>query len=260
MSDNPEQDILDEDGYAAEVQDSQESNSSHEPETFEQQVNTLVKQMVQDDKGHWQLPEGEYPEHIAYAAKLEKRRRDTESAYGKARQELKAQAALVEELQQEIAARMDIQLSSDEREELEVLKYDDPEAWRKKINEYEKRARDSMQKEINEITSKASQQAEIERRKQVLQEFNESHQDAQIDDETILEDLPPRIIRRLEKGEVSFEEFLQEAYDYLVMPKKVGSPNKTMDQPNLGSVGGKNSPTKQSIVGDIEASYINEVY
>lgn len=247
-------------GDAAEVQATEGETPEQPVESFEQQVNKLAKQMTQDSKGNWVLPEGEYSEELRYAVNVEKRRRDTESALGKAKQELKAKASLVEELVSKSSSTPPtLSLSKEEQDALDQLKFDDPESWRQKINELEKKAQEDRTNELTQLNDKASQQAEIERRAQVLAQFVEEHPDMVLNDEVIANDIPPRITKRLEAGEVSFEDFLEEVYNYLQAPKKIAAP-KVETQPNLGKVGGSTSPTKQNLDMDIVASYANELY
>ena len=59
--------------------------------SFEEKVNSAASTMVEGDDGIWTLPENnELSEEVAFAAKLEKRRRDTQSAAAKTSQELSA--------------------------------------------------------------------------------------------------------------------------------------------------------------------------
>jgi len=238
---------------------STESAAATEP-TFEQKVSDVVKQMKQSDAGVWELPDdAKVDESVRYAATLEKRRRDTESALGKTRQQLKTEASLRETLEKRAAEQVQMQLTPAEAEELDTLKYDDPEAWRKRVNELERKATDSFQEELSNTRSTVSQQAEIERRTQVLTEFNQAHSDAPITDEKLVNDIPPRISKKLEDGKITFEEFLQEAHNFLVRPKKVAG-SKATTQPNLGNVGGNESPTDEALALQNVDDYKNTVF
>lgn len=237
-----------------------DNNSETEPKSFEQQVNAVVKQMKQGENGIWQLPDDvEASEEVKFAATLEKRRRDTESALGKTRQQLKAEEQVRKELEQRVAAQVQIDMTPEERESLEHLQETDPDKWRRKMNELEQKATTKLREELDGISLTASQQAELERRAQVLEQFNAEHPDVQLNDEVLENDIPPRIIKKLETGQVSFEDFLAEAYDYLKTPKKVASP-KLDAQPNLGKAGGGNTPSHQSqAMGELD-SYRNSIF
>jgi hypothetical protein len=229
-------------------------NSEAGPVTFEQHVNAVVKQLKQDDSGTWQLPDTvEASEEVKYAAMLEKRRRDTESALGKTRQQLKAQESMTKELEQRVAAQVKIDMTPEEADALEYLKDTDADAWRRKMNALEQQATTKLREELDGISLTASQQAELERRAQVLNEFNQEHADFPITDELLANDIPPRIVKKLETGKISFEDFLAEAYNYVKTPKKVASP-KLEAQPNLGNAGGGANPSHTSqALGELES-------
>lgn len=187
----------------------------------------------------------------------EKRRRDTQAAYTRGQQELKMLKAEREALEKQIGT---LNLTVKQDEELEDLKFKDPDAWRQRINELEQEAVASRQQAISQATAEARRQAELERRAQVLQEFNAEHPELQITDEVIANDIPPRITNKLERGEVTFEEFLEEAKSYLETPKKVASGETPPPEPDLGKVGGRDTASEQAVSEDIVASYQNEVY
>lgn len=239
------------------VPDSTASEAEHK--TFEQEVNTVVKQLAQSEDGVWQLPEGtEVSEAVRYAAMLEKRRRDTESALGKTRQQLKAEETMRKELEQRVAAQVSIQMTPEDSELLDHLQDTDINAWRHKMNELEQKATTKLRQELDTISLTASQQAELERRAQVLADFNFATA-TPLTDEMLDNDIPPRIIKKLETGKVSFEEFLAEAHAYIVSPKKVASP-KLDAQPNLGKAGGGSEPSHTSqALGDL-AEYRNTIF
>jgi len=240
--------------------DAGNSNANATEQTFEQKVSAVVKQMKQSDEGVWELPDDvKADESVKFAATLEKRRRDTESALGKTRQQLKTEEALRETLEKRAAEQVQMQLTPAEAEELDTLKYDDPEAWRKRVNELERKATDSFQEELSNTRSTVSQQAEIERRTQVLKTFNESHSDAPITDEVLVNDIPPRISKKLEDGKITFEEFLQESYKFLVAPKTTKT-EEVKSQPNLGDIGGNDSPTDEALALQDVTDYKNIVF
>lgn len=238
-----------------------ESSTVEATETFEDKVNGVVSQMVQGEDGLWKLPSGvEADEAVVYAAKLEKRRRDTESQLGKTKHALKAKEVEANELRSKVQSFMADNLTSAQRGDLEELKYSDPEAWRSKMNEIEKAAVAKAEEELQGISLNASQRAELERRAQLLTSYNASNPRYAITDETLANDIPPRITRKLEKGEVTFEEFLEEASAYLKAGKVVGVPSTPETQPNLGNAGGGAKPADSAIKADLVTSYENEIY
>lgn len=188
----------------------------------------------------------------------EKRFKDTQAAYTKAQQKLKeteAKAKVLEEL-----SRPKVELAKEDAEALEDLKYKDPDAWREKIDRLEKEALDKHREKLNEATQAASYESELERRAQVLAEFSASHPDIVLTDDVIQYDVPRRITSKLEKGETTFEEFLEQAYAYLTTPKKIGSANSVLGQPNLGKLGGDSTPTGSAVDRDIVATYSKAVF
>lgn len=237
------------------------STPSAPAETFEDKVNSIVTKMVQGEDGIWKLPaDVEADEAVLYAAKAEKRRRDTESKLGKTTHALKALEVEKAELQGKLQQYMADNLTSGQRSDLEELKYSDPEQWRSKMNEIERAAVAKAQEELGQISLTASQRAELERRAQLLTSYNTANPQHAITDEVLANDIPPRITRRLEKGAISFEEFLDEASAYLKAGKVVGVPSTVEPQPNLGSAGGGAKPADYAVQADLVTSYENEIY
>lgn len=230
-------------------------------EAFGDRVNAIVAKMTQGEDGIWKLPDSiEADETIRYAATVEKRRRDTESQLGKTKHALKAKESEAAELQTKLQQYMADNLTSRQRADLEELKYTNPDQWREQLAGVEKAAQAKVKEELGTISQKASQHAELERRSQILAEHNNSNPQYAITDEVLANDIPPRIARRLERGEVTFEEFLAEASDYLKAGKVFGSPNKIDPQPNLGNAGGGSKPTNTSASPDFEASYKAQIF
>jgi len=227
--------------------------------TFAEQVSNLVKQAELDEKGNLVLPQDvEVDEAVKYAAMLEKRRRDTQSALSKTSQELAAERKMREELEKRVAARVQVDMTPEEQEELESLKFEDPEAWRVKMNELEQKATTAVQEELESISSEASQHAELMRRAQVLEDFNRTAE-IPITDEILENDIPPRFVKQLEEGKITFEEFLAKAEDFLVKPKKVA--NQKLDaQPNLGKASGGADPAAEAVAKQDHLDYSSQIF
>jgi hypothetical protein len=182
----------------------------------------------------------------------EKRFKDTQGAYTKSQQELKATMAKMEALEKLVQPK--IELDPEQSRQLDDLKYSDPDAWRDKINSLEKEASQKQREVLDSASKQAAMEAEMDRRLHVLDEFNRAN-GLNISDETIQYDVPPRITKKLENGEVTFEEFLVDVKTYLETPKKIGDSNKTLEQPSLGKVGGNASPTKDAQEKDLVQTY-----
>lgn len=245
----------------AKIEENTEEDNDAEP-TFENKVNAAVDSMKQDVKGNWVLPEN-LSDEVKYAATLEKRRRDTQSDYTRTKQEKKRLEAEKAALLKKAKGNLRLQLTKEQVDELEDLKFSDPEAWRKKVNNYEREAYnrhdDELDKELKQVSTSALDDEELEDRKQVLAKFNQDHADFQLNDDIIANDIPPRIVKRLETGEISFEAFLQEAYEF-TRTGKVIKQDKVRKQPNLSKVGGGSAPDKNAKREDAIRSYDKEVY
>ena len=188
----------------------------------------------------------------------EKRFKDTQSAYTKSQQELKAAKAKLEALEK--LTQPVVQLDEATQAQLDELKYSNPEAWRDKMNSLEAEAKLKHLSVLSEAEKIAMQQAELEQRAQILSEYNSKHPQNPITDEVIMFDVPPRITKKLENGEIGFEQFLAEAHNFLYAPKKVGDGNKTLNQPNMRDFGGGTTPSTNAVDSSIIENYKNLVY
>jgi len=182
---------------------------------------------------------------------FEKRFKDTQAYATKIAQEKADLSKTVTELQAEVsvlreAAKPSLVIDEKMQSELDDLKFSNPDAWRAKMNELENSAHQTFNAKLNEAKQVSSQQMELQRRANVLQQFQTDHPDVVFTDELLQLDIPQRIIKELENGKVTYEEFLNNVYNYVKTPKVIGSNNSTMDQPNLSTVGGDDTPTKDN--------------
>jgi Skp family chaperone for outer membrane proteins len=181
----------------------------------------------------------------------EKRFKDTQAAFTKSRQEIA-----------ELKAKLKVtgstpQLSAEEKDRLEDLKYTDPDAWREELSTLEDNAKRAYQEELAKTTKELTA---LEQREIIFADFQASHPDIVINDDVIEYDVPRRIKAKLEKGESTFEEFLGEVYEYLKSPKVIGDTNKTIDQPDLTKLGGGDTVASSATQADIVESYKNEIF
>jgi len=229
-------------------------------EVDEKDLETKINEIVE------QLKDGKEPEDVdpalLLAAKAEKRRRDTQAAYTKAQQEKIALQKEKEALENLIAQELEksLDLSPEQKEELEELKLVDPEEWRRKLNELEAEQKTLKKQKIEELKKEASEKAqeeyELERRMQVFEEFQKTHPDVEITDEVIENEVPPKYVKELEQGKVSFEEFLQKVYDFLTAGKVVEQP-KAPAKPDLSKTPGGATPYEASPGEDLIELYRN---
>lgn len=223
------------------------SETAEATPSFKEQVDDLASKMTIDDKGIHHLPEGEYSEEVKYSATLEKRRRDTQSALSKQSLKLKAAETVKSKLIKQLVEKPVLELTKAEVVELDDLKYSDPEAWRRKMNEIEKSASTTLYDNLANYDTEASQQAEKEARIEILNDFNNTHgSHDMMTDEVFATELPKRFLDDLEQGKVSFESFLKKAHKYMTTPKKVGDVNKITKKPNLGEAGGGGKPSAEA--------------
>jgi len=226
-------------------------------ESFADQVNKAVSGMTVNDEGVHVLPEG-LDDNVKVAANAEKRRRDTQSSFSKSQQELAVAKAENKRLRE--LATPQLNLSTEEKEELFDLKNTDPEAWRTKLTGYEDKAKADLGESLQKVSLESAQEAEVSRRAQVLEDFLTANPGFTISDDVLANDIPPRIKNKLESGEVTFEAFLDEAKAYLGKNKKLGDGNSVGGEPDLDTVGGGANATPDAIQEDIIKSYDKEIY
>lgn len=236
-----------------------QSGNKTEP-TFEQTVNETVAGMMKGDNGKWQFAEGsELSDQVKFAAKTERRRRDQEGAYTKQMEEVAALKAMNEQLTAKVKTKPSASISDEQAQELDNLKFEDPDAWRDKLNEYETQASRQLQEELVKMEQESSKQAEVERRKIVLAQFNAQNPQLNLTDEVIIDNVPPRIIKQLETGEIAFDDFLAKAKTYITTPKVLDSGTVLAAEPNMGQLQGSANPNVDNQLGS-DDSYENEVY
>ena len=228
--------------------------------SFADRVNEVVSSATVDESGNLQLPDDiEADEAVLYAAKLEKQRRDTQSSYTKAQQrakQLEAENNKLAEKWQEDALK---NLSIADQAEMEELKLQDPDAWREKMNELEEEQRNKFTERRQSVSQEAQQLTELELREQQLEEFNKANPDFQITDDVIDNDIPPRLTKQLENGDITFDEFLNKAKDYVQKPKAIKGAQAPND-PNLGEAAGGHKPSEQARKKQMSNDYNQEIF
>lgn len=228
--------------------------------SIEEQVNKAVKAMTFDEtKEVWNLPDG-LPEEVKVAATAEKRRRDTQASLTKSNQRLKALEEANQLLRQELTSKVTVSLTTEQSDELEELKYSDPEAWREKLNQYEHQARIDLDSKLNDTLSQADIAVEKQRRETVLANFIAANPGAQVNDDVIADNVPPKLTKQLELGAISFDDFLEQAKDYLIVPGTAIANNEVPGAANMSSVGGGADVPAGAVDEDIITTYRDEVY
>ena len=230
---------------------------------FKEQVNELVGKMVQNDEGNWALPEEvtkDLDEPTLFAVTAERRYRDTQGAFTRATQEAKKNEAIAKGFQDRLL-ESEVSLSKEQKYELNELRKTDPEAWRTKLNELETANKTSLSTELEEIRSKSSNKGELEIRKDQMAAFSEET-GIVLTDEVVANDLPPRFLKELEKGDVTFEEFLTKAGNYIKSEKVIQDSDKSTDDDtkDLSQVAGGQEPSKQAQKGDFVETYEKTIF
>jgi len=228
--------------------------------TFAQQVNDAAATMEQDKDGLWQLP-GDHglSEEVAFAANLEKRRRDTQSAAAKTSQQLEASVERSNKLESKLKENFVHSLTKDQQEELEDLKSSDPDGYREKYNEYEAVALEAFEEELADMGYDEDQVAEMADRNSILTEFLETNPGLTLNDEVMENDLPPRLVKQLNEGEIDFKEFLDESKKFLA-ETKVDTGDDANNEPNLGEAGGGSEASDKAIKGENDTSYKEVIF
>jgi hypothetical protein len=230
-------------------------------ESFEEQVNSVASAMTQAEDGNWVIPEDlEVTPEVKFAANLEKRRRDTQAAYGKTNQRLKALEVENAELAKGWESDVSLALTEEQEAELNELKHSDPDAWRVRLNEVEAENKSKFEETKTNIVNKAKTESELERRTRVMAEFSEANPDLVINDQVINDDVPPKYTRQLSAGEITFDEFLETVKTYLTKGRVLEGGEGAPKSPDLSKSGGSSKPTEQAVNASISESYKNETY
>ena len=228
--------------------------------SIEQKINTLTDSMVKTDDGKWALPENtEVDEMTQFAVMAERRRRDTQGEFSRNQQALKALETENAKLTEGWAGDVASALTSEQRDELDVLKHEDPDAWRQKLNQYEADNRTSFSEKTSGIKAKVQQETELEGRTRLLDAHNEANPDFALTDDVIQNDLPPRFVKQLETGDLTFEEFIAKSAAFLGKPKVIVG-DTPPDEPSLSKAGGGATPQASAVDKAVQTSYSDETY
>lgn len=230
---------------------------------FEDKVNAVFEKMEQNDAGKWSLPDDvaeELDEPTKYAVNAEIRRRDTQSQYTRTNQELKKAQAVSEALEARLLDA-EVPLTKEEIYELNQLKKSDPDKWRARLNELETKNKQGLAKELENIRKKSADKGELEVRKEQMTAWSEST-GIELNDDVVENDLPPRFLKELEAGKITFEQFLDKAGNFLTTQKTIKGAGESTEEEetDLGQVAGGREPTKQAQTEDSKQEYEKTVF
>lgn len=230
---------------------------------FEKKVNAAVKNVTRDDNGKLVLPDDvAKDEALSYAVRAEIRRRDTQSALTEAT--TKAKRAEAERDQYIAGWEKDFvsKLPAEKQADLEELKATDPDKWRQELANLEAEQREKFNTKKQEIATKAQGETEAETRARLLQEYNEANPNHQINDDVLENDIPPRMAKKLESGELTFDAFLEEAGAFLQKGKVMTPGEEAPNEVDLTSTPGSDTPNiaDKEAAKDVVATYEDNVF
>ncbi len=226
--------------------------------TFSQRINEALNVADKDSNGNIILPD-DMPEDLKFAALTEKRRRDTQSALAKTTSAYASSQAENEELTKLLQDGSSLILTADQATELDALKFSDPEAWRERLNELEQTTSAEMAGKLSTISDKAKLAGIIGERKVLFEAFMNDNPELVINNEVLKNDIPPRITRALEAGEISYVQFLGKIKEYVESGSVVESQDPEIT-PNLSDVGGSDIPGDVALIKDTETKYEDVIF
>ena len=237
-------------GYSPEVFESirekvsEDSAPTEEPQDVTEVINKTLKEIQVDDKGKFIYPEGISPE-LKAAIAATKSFRDTQSSYTKAQQELKALQAEAEALRSQVA-QYEVPtagLSQEEQNELAELKYTNPDEWYKRMQVLEQQASQKVNEKFDTVREQAKVQTAQQQRIETLERYNEKAEN-KLTPEQLELNTPPLWQKQVLEGEISFEEFLEKAHDFIYADKVIKKP-EVEQSTNLNEVTGGSTPDPQ---------------
>lgn len=233
-----------------------------ETQTFEQKVTSIVSSATIDESGNLVLPEGlELDEPTKYAVTAEKRRRDTQSAYSRAQQEIKTLKSENSAAWEILAKEVTVDLTVEEQTELEELKTVDLEKWRLRLNELDSKKNEKVSKTKKEVKEKSAREIELQARVDLIKAHNEANPDHQLTDDVIENDIPPRYLKDLEKGTISFEEFITKSSTFLKKGKVLAKAEEPDDEDvDLSKANGSSKIPAEALKQSSKIDYSKETY
>jgi len=209
-------------------------------------INKAVKEVTVGEDGKYVYPDSMDPT-LKAAVAATKSYRDNQSGFTKSQQSLKESEAEVTALREKLAelTLKPVELTPERQQELETLMHTDPNAWRVEMNRLEAESvatnTEAMDAVTTEVKQKAGAEFELERRFQVLEDFN-SLRDTPITVEMLDNDIPPRINTQLTEGKITFDDYLVMVADYLSKGKVVSQSNPQQTTDLNKSAGGSTTP------------------
>lgn len=192
-------------------------------------------------------------------ATTEFNRRETQASYTRTRQELTATTAEKDFLF--VETQKGLNLSAIQNEELDKLKFSDPDKWKTTVTTLESQAKNDFDKTITDglghARSEASKNYELGRREEILKDFSLANPDFNLTDEVVREQLPPVLVNQLANGELAFGDFLTKAQTFIKAPKKTSTETPGSGSKVIDNLQGKGEPDKGAVNKEIANQYEN---
>jgi len=208
------------------------TNNQQEPVNPNEYLNTLYKQAIDEDGNiKWENLGDKAKDPVVQAAIIaEKRRRDTQAAYTKANQKALQLEKQVEILSSQVKPKIEDLLTEEQKEELEQLKYEQPDVWYNKMKQLEaeldKKLKEKLEVNSKEVTLQA-----------VLDSYNIANPDKPLDKTTLELEVPPKLFKELEEGKIDYEAFIEKASKFIYGEKQVKDQTPSTI-PNLNKAAG----------------------
>lgn len=231
---------------------------------FEDKVSEVVSKMEPQDDGTWVIPEDvakDLDEATLYAVNSERRFRDTQGAYTRSQQEVKKHQAINKGLTDHMIKNITTHITDAQRQELDVLKVENPEEWRTKLDQYEEESKTTLKDALKTIETEGSNKSEVDIRAEKMAAWSKST-GIELTDDIVDSELPPRYKKDLEEGKITFDQFLTRASDFLEKEKVILGANEEEEEeePNLNKLPGSNAPSERAAQGDLTETYEKVVY
>ena len=157
--------------------------------------------------------------------------------YTKSKQELAKLKATNSVLAEQVSSST--RLTAEQTEELDELKFTNPDEWFSKKQKYENEARLNSAGKLKDLTEEAQTEAlrdlTLSERKEALASF-QTQTGIVLTDDIMQNDIPPRLQAQI--NDMPFGDYLNKVAAYLGKDKVVKPTDSGLDQPNIGNLAG----------------------
>jgi len=212
----------------------EQAQTPQDTPSLDEQINKVLASA--DDTGRLTFDEGIDP-LFKRACVNEQKARVNQANFTKGRQEIASLKATNQVLTDTIGAST--QLTAEQIEELDDLKFTDPDSYFAKRNQYEREGLVNSAGKLKELTDAAASKAladlTLSERKDALADF-QSHTGIVLTDDVMSRDIPPRL--QDEINSMPFEAYLEKVAAYLGKTKVIKPTDDSLEQPNLEKLAG----------------------